>query len=69
MKNNKQYYNKLLKEDEVIPLFYDSCFKLVFGDPNHLERLNLLLSTILNKDVKIMILLEIIVITRGIPLI
>ena len=58
MKNNKQYYNKLLKEDEVIPLFYDSCFKLVFGDPNHLERLNLLLSTILNKDVKVITLLN-----------
>ena len=40
MKNNNQYYNKLLKEDEVIPLFYDSCFKLVFGDPNHLESFN-----------------------------
>ena len=37
-------YNKVLGEDEVIPLTYDRIFKLIFGDPNHLERLNLLLS-------------------------
>ncbi len=46
-------YNKVLDEDEVIPLTYDRVFKLVFGDPNHLERLNLLLSVTLKKKVEV----------------
>jgi len=33
-------YERVLKEDEVIPLTYDRVFKLIFGDANHLERLN-----------------------------
>ena len=46
-------YNKVLDEDEVIPLTYDRVFKLIFGDPNHLERLNLLLSVTLKKKVEV----------------
>ena len=46
-------YNKGLDEDEVIPLTYDRVFKLIFGDPNHLERLNLLLSVTLKKKVEV----------------
>ena len=43
-------YNKGLDEDEVIPLTYDRVFKLIFGDPNHLE---LLLSVTLKKKVEV----------------
>ena len=46
-------YEKVLKEDEVIPLTYDRVFKLIFGDANHLERLNLLLSVTLKKKVEV----------------
>jgi len=46
-------YEKVLKDDEVIPLTYDRVFKLIFGDANHLERLNLLLSVTLKKKVKV----------------
>lgn len=57
MKENKRYTKRILGEDEVIPLIYDTLFKLVFGDINHLERLNYLLSTILNKNVEVIELL------------
>ena len=46
-------YERALKEDEVIPLTYDRVFKLIFGDANHLERLNLLLSVTLKKKVEV----------------
>ena len=46
-------YEKVLKEDEVIPLTYDRVFKLIFGDATHLERLNLLLSVTLKKKVEV----------------
>ena len=46
-------YNKVLDEDEVIPISYDRVFKLIFGDPNHLERLNLLLSITFKKKVEV----------------
>ena len=46
-------YEKVLKDDEVIPLTYDRVFKLIFGDANHLERLNLLLSVTLMKKVEV----------------
>ena len=46
-------YEKVLKDDEVIPLTYDRVFKLIFGDANHLERLNLLLSVTLKKKVEV----------------
>ena len=46
-------YERVLKEDEVIPLTYDRIFKLIFGDANHLERLNLLLSVTLKKKVEV----------------
>lgn len=42
-------YNKDLDEDEVIPLYFDKCFKLTFGDYNHVELLNYLLSIVLKK--------------------
>ena len=51
-------YNKVLDEDEVIPVYFDKCFKLIFGDSNHLERLNSFLSVILKKDVKVVSLLN-----------
>ena len=51
-------YSKVLDEDEVIPVYFDKCFKLIFGDSNHLERLNSFLSVILQKDVKVVSLLN-----------
>ena len=51
-------YNKVLDEDEVIPVYFDKCFKLIFGDSNHLERLNSFLFVILKKDVKVVSLLN-----------
>lgn len=54
----RSYFNKPLGPDEVIPLFYDKVFKLTFGDVHHLERINLVLSTILKKDVKVINLLN-----------
>ena len=46
-------YERVLNDDEVIPLTYDRVFKLIFGDTNHLERLNLLLSVTLKKKVEV----------------
>ena len=46
-------YERVLNDDEVIPLTYDRVFKLIFGDANHLERLNLLLSVTLKKKVEV----------------
>ena len=40
-----------LPKGEVIPLMSDVLFKKVYGDSNHLERLNYLLSSIFNKEV------------------
>lgn len=50
-------YKRVLEEDEVIPLSYDREFKLVFGDVNHLERLNRVLQAIFNKKVEVIELL------------
>ena len=52
------YWAKKLGPDEVIPIVYDKCFKMIFADSNHLERVNLLLSSILKKDVKVVTLLN-----------
>ena len=46
-------YTRKLKPKEVVPMIVDRSFKKVFADENHLERLNLLLSTVLNKEVKV----------------
>ena len=43
---------------EVVPLMSDVLFKKVYGDINHLERLNYLLSSILDKDVKVIKILN-----------
>ena len=56
IKNN--LYMDILDSDEVIPMYYDNLFKLVFADENHLERLNSFLSIILKKDVKVISLLN-----------
>ena len=44
MTQRNDYYNRPLDKDEVIPASYDKMFKLIFGDVNHLERLNMFLS-------------------------
>ena len=41
-----------LSKGEVVPLMSDNLFKKVYGDAKYLERLNYLLSRILDKDVK-----------------
>ena len=51
-------YTNELAEDEVIPLYFDKCFKLTFGDYNHIELLNYLLSIVLKKNVKVLSLLN-----------
>ena len=51
MKNNP--YKRKLEEGKIIPLIFDLAFKKVFGDIKHKERLELLLSSILRKDVKV----------------
>lgn len=58
MSIDKDIYMESLEEDEVIPVYFDKCFKLIFGDSNHLERLNSFLSVILQKDVKVISLLN-----------
>ena len=58
MSRDKDIYLDSLDEDEVIPVYFDKCFKLIFGDSNHLERLNSFLSVILQKDVKVVSLLN-----------
>ena len=58
MSRDKDIYLDSLDEDEVIPVYFDKCFKLIFGDSNHLERLNSFLSVILKKDVKVVSLLN-----------
>ena len=58
MSRDKDIYMESLDEDEVIPVYFDRCFKLIFGDSNHLERLNSFLSVILQKDVKVISLLN-----------
>ena len=58
MVKGKAIYMDNLEEDEVIPVYFDKCFKLIFGDINHLERLNSFLSSILHKDVKVVSLLN-----------
>ncbi len=47
-----------LAKGEVIPLMSDNLFKKVYGDTEHLERLNYLLSSILDKDVKVIKILN-----------
>ena len=47
-----------LAEGEVVPLMSDNLFKKVYGDSNHLERLDYLLSSILDKDVKVIEILN-----------
>ena len=51
-------YTDELGEDEVIPLYFDKVFKLTFGDYNHVELLNYLLSIVLKKNVKVLSLLN-----------
>ena len=46
-------YTRELEPGEVVPMLVDRSFKKVFADENHLERLDMLLSTVLNKDVKV----------------
>ncbi len=43
---------------EVVPLISDNLFKKVFGDINHLERLNYLLSSIFDKEVNVIEILN-----------
>ena len=40
-----------IKSGEIIPLSFDKHFKKVFGDNNHIERVNALLSLILNEPI------------------
>ena len=47
-----------LPKGEVVPLMSDNLFKKVYGDTEHLERLNYLLSSILDKDVKVIEILN-----------
>ena len=47
-----------LAKGEVVPLMSDNLFKKVYGDTEHLERLNYLLSSILDKDVKVIKILN-----------
>ena len=58
MGKDSNIYMEHLEEDEVIPVYFDKCFKLIFGDTNHLERLNSFLSSILHKDVEVVSLLN-----------
>lgn len=58
MSRDKDIYMESLYEDEVIPVYFDKCFKLIFGDSNHLESLNSFLSVILQKDIKVISLLN-----------
>ena len=53
MSKDNNIYMERLEEDEVIPVYFDKCFKLIFGDANHLERLNLLLFVTLKKKVEV----------------
>ena len=48
----------VLPEGEVIPLMSDVLFKKVYGDTNHLERLNYLLSSIFGKEVNVIEILN-----------
>ena len=61
-------YTRKLKPKQVVPMIVDRSFKKVFADENHLERLNLLLSTVLNKEVKVIRIInnELIGLTRKI---
>ena len=47
-----------LPKGEVVPLMSDNLFKKVYGDTEHLERLNYLLSSILDKDVRVIEILN-----------
>ena len=51
-------YTDELGEDEVILLYFDKVFKLTFGDYNHVELLNYLLSVVLKKKVEVVSLLN-----------
>ena len=51
-------YTKELGPDETIPIWFDKLFKLLFGDVNHLELTRYLISTILNKEVNKVELIE-----------
>lgn len=61
-------YTRRLKDGEVVPMLVDRSFKKVFADEKHLERLNYLLSTVLNREVKVIRIInnELIGITRKI---
>ncbi len=61
-------YTRKLKDGEVVPMLVDRSFKKVFADEQHLERLNYLLSTVLNREVKVIRIInnELIGITRKI---
>lgn len=43
-----------LKEGEIIPVFYDSAFKIMYANEEHLEILTVLLSKVLNIDFKVL---------------
>ena len=51
--NKDNPYIRKLEKGKMIPLIFDLAFKKVFGDINHKERLELLLSSILNEEVKV----------------
>ena len=51
-------YTKELEPDEIIPIWFDKVFKLIFGDSNHLDRTKLLISSVLKKDIDSLELLD-----------
>ena len=48
---NLNNYTKEIGSDETIPIWFDKHFKLLFGNKNHLELTRFLISTILNKEI------------------
>ena len=52
MKQNILTKKRNLQDGEIIPLYFDEAFKIMFANPNHLEILTLLLSRILKVEYK-----------------
>lgn len=50
MKQNMLNKKRNLKPGEIVSLYYDQAFKVMYGDSNHLEILTMLLSKILEVD-------------------
>lgn len=50
MKQNMIDKKRKLKPGEIIPIYYDEAFKMMYANPKHLEILTLLLSRILKVD-------------------